>query len=80
VCTVQFVHFGGEAGGGSSLGEEELWWGLRKSEEVSSLSSPGYGTYSCGIVERSAMVFASEYVPRNARMTRGFAGSCESAM
>jgi hypothetical protein len=59
VWTVQLAHLGGSAGGVSW--SWLLCLGLRKCEErSSSSSSPGYGTYSCGMVERSAMVLATE--------------------
>ena len=46
------------------------------------LSSPsvGNGAYSAGVVERSAIVLAIEYVPRNATMTLFGKGGCETAM
>lgn len=66
-CTVQPVHFPCSISTG-------LWDLEPISSSMSSLSLPGYGTYSCGIVDKSIIVFIIEYVPRKATMIRGTEG------
>ena len=54
---------------------------LQLSHLPASVSLPGrYGTYSCGMEDRSATVLAMEYVPRKATMMRGLEERWDNAM
>ena len=79
--TLQLVHLGGLLSSSSEERGESFEPNTDSSRVVEpSSSSPGYGTYSWGIVDKSTMVFATEYVPRKATMMRGSEGGWEMAM